>query len=59
MSSIISLIVVTAAVFGGFAMAHGPFEVLWQPSEYVVIGGAALGALIGYAPMHTDRKSVV
>jgi chemotaxis protein MotA len=56
MSSIISLIVVTAAVFGGFAMAHGPFEVLWQPSEYVVIGGAALGALIGYAPMHTFKK---
>ena len=51
MNSIISIIVVSASVFGGFAMASGPFEVLVQPSEYVVICGAALGALIGYAPL--------
>ena len=53
MNSIISIIVVTAAVMGGFAMAHGPFAVLWQPSENVVIIGAALGALIGSAPLPT------
>lgn len=51
MSSIISLLVVTVSVFGGFAWAKGPMEVLVQPSEYLVIGGAALGALIGYAPL--------
>ncbi len=51
MNSIVGFIVVTAAVFGGFAMAHGPFEVLYQPSEYVVIGGAALGAMIGSVPI--------
>ena len=51
MNSIVGFIVVTAAVFGGFAMAHGPFEILWQPSEYVVIGGAALGAMIGSVPI--------
>ncbi len=51
MNSIIGLIVVTAAVFGGFAMAHGPFEVLVQPSEFVVICGAALGAMIGSVPI--------
>ena len=51
MNTIISFIVVTAAVLGGFAMAHGPFETLIQPSEFVVIGGAMLGALIGYAPL--------
>lgn len=50
MNFIVSFIVVTASVFGGYAMAHGPFAVLMQPSEFVVIGGAALGALIGYAP---------
>src|SRR5262245_4051755 len=32
-------------------MAHGPFEVLIQPSEYVVIVGAALGAMIGSVPI--------
>jgi len=50
-NSIVGIIVVTAAVFGGFAMAHGPFEVLVQPSEYVVICGAALGAMIGSVPI--------
>jgi len=50
MNFIVSFLVVSASVFGGFAMAHGPFAVLYQPSEYVVIGGAAIGALIGYAP---------
>jgi chemotaxis protein MotA len=50
MNFIISFIVVTASVFGGFAMAHGPFEILFQPAEFVVICGAAFGALIGYAP---------
>ena len=51
MNAIISFIIVTVGVLGGFVMAHGPLEVLWQPSEYIVIGGAAIGALIGYAPL--------
>lgn len=51
MNSILSIVIVTAAVAGGFAMAHGPFATLYQPSEYVVILGAMLGALIGYAPL--------
>lgn len=51
MSGIISLIVVSVSIFGGFAMAKGPFHVLVQPAEYVVIGGACFGALIGYAPL--------
>ena len=58
MNFILSVIVVSASVFGGFAMAHGPFEVLVQPSEFVVIGGAALGALIGYAPMPVFFKTL-
>lgn len=51
MNSIVGFIVVTVSVLGGFAMAHGPFEVLYQPSEYVVIVGAALGAMIGSVPI--------
>jgi chemotaxis protein MotA len=50
MSSIIGLLIVFGGVLGGFAMADGPFAVLWQPSELVVIGGAAAGALIISAP---------
>ncbi len=56
MNSILSLIIVSISVFGGFAMAHGPFEVLVQPSEYVVIVGTAFGALIGYAPLSTFSR---
>lgn len=51
MGTILGLIIVTGAVLGGFAMAHGPFHVLVQPSEYVVILGAAAGALIGSGPI--------
>ncbi len=50
MFTIIGLIIVFASVMGGFAMAGGNFGILIQPNELVVIGGAALGALIVSAP---------
>lgn len=53
MSLIIGLFIVTTCVFGGFAMSHGPFYILWAPAEFIVIGGAALGALLGSAPLPT------
>lgn len=57
MGTILGLIIVTAAVFGGYAVvAGGPMEVLVQPSEYIVIGGAALGALVGSGPLSQTFK---
>ena len=50
MSVIIGLVIVFGAVLGGYAMAGGPFGVLIQPNELVVIGGAALGTLVMSAP---------
>ena len=50
MSTIIGLLVVVGAVLGGFAMSGGPFPVLLQPNELLVIGGAALGTLIISSP---------
>lgn len=47
---IIGAIIVTASVLGGFAMAGGNILSLIQPSEFVVICGAALGALIIMSP---------
>jgi len=46
MFSLIGLLVVAVAVLGGFAMAGGRLQVLMQPNELVVIGGACLGTLI-------------
>jgi chemotaxis protein MotA len=50
MFTIIGLVFVFACVLGGFAMVGGPFHVLVQPAELVVIGGAAVGTLIVGAP---------
>lgn len=47
---IIGALVVTFSVIGGFMMAGGHVGALVQPSEFVVILGAALGALIIMAP---------
>ncbi len=47
---IVGCIVVIAAVLGGFSMAGGHIGSLIHPSEFVTIGGAALGGLIVSAP---------
>ncbi|RZL46174.1 MAG: hypothetical protein EOO93_26265, partial [Pedobacter sp.] len=43
---IIGLIVVFSSVITGYMMHHGKLEILWQPNEIVIIGGAAIGAFI-------------
>jgi chemotaxis protein MotA len=50
MSTIIGLVLVFGMVGLGFGMADGPFGVLWQPNELVVIFGSALGSLVIGAP---------
>ncbi len=47
---IIGFVVVIISVLGGFAEAGGPFMVLIQPAEFIIIGGAAFGALLASAP---------
>jgi chemotaxis protein MotA len=41
---IIGYVVVSASVFGGFALAGGHMGALFQPVELLMIGGAAVGA---------------
>jgi chemotaxis protein MotA len=53
MFAIIGMLVVLAAVIGGFLMEHGPIRVLIQPAELLIIGGAALGTLLVANPLHT------
>jgi chemotaxis protein MotA len=47
---IVGCIVVIGAVLGGFSMAGGHVGALIHPSEFVTIGGAALGGLIVSSP---------
>lgn len=48
---IIGIVFVIACVLGGFLIIGGPIGVLIQPSEFIVIGGAALGTLIAANPL--------
>ena len=49
---IVGLVVVFGCVAAGYAMHHGPFGVLWQPNEFVIIGGATIGAMLIMCPKH-------
>jgi chemotaxis protein MotA len=49
---IVGSVVVLASVIGGFMWAGGPLLVLFQPAEFLIIGGAAAGSLIISTPMN-------
>jgi chemotaxis protein MotA len=46
MRLIIGTIIVCACVFGSYAMMGGHLQVLWQPYEFVIILGSAIGAFV-------------
>ncbi len=52
MFSIIGIVVVFGAVLAGFLMEKGPLPVLMQPSELIIIGGAAIGTMLVANPMN-------
>ena len=47
---IIGLLVVIGSVVGGYLMEGGALAVLAQPSEFIIIGGAAIGGLLISTP---------
>jgi chemotaxis protein MotA len=47
---ILGFIIVIGGVIGGYLMAGGPLGVLNQPSEFLVIGGSAVGSLLVSTP---------
>ncbi|HLG55927.1 MAG TPA: flagellar motor stator protein MotA [Vicinamibacterales bacterium] len=55
---IIGLVVVLGSVVGGYLMAGGDLLVLNQPSEFVVIGGAAIGSLIVSTPLSVLKNTL-
>jgi len=58
MFSIIGIVIVFGAVLGGFLMEKGPMLVLLQPSEFVIIAGAAVGTLLVANPMYILKRIV-
>lgn len=52
MFSIIGIVVVFGAVAAGYLMEHGNLKVLMQPSEVIIILGAAVGTVLIANPLH-------
>jgi chemotaxis protein MotA len=53
---IVGILMVLGAVLAGFLMEKGPVLVLMQPSEFVIIAGAAIGATIAGNPLRVLKK---
>jgi len=49
---ILGILIVLGAVFGGYLMMGGSALAIWQPTEMLVICGAAIGALVLGNPKH-------
>jgi len=56
MFTIIGIVVVFAAVVSGYLMEHGNLRVLVQPSELVIIAGAAIGTVLIANPLFILKK---
>lgn len=55
MFALIGMGIVTAAIIGGYLMEHGNLSVLFQPAEFVIIFGAAIGGFLISTPMKTVK----
>jgi len=56
MFAIIGILIVVAAILGGYLMEHGNVRVLLQPAELLIIGGAAMGTVLIANPIHILKK---
>ncbi|HTW21970.1 MAG TPA: flagellar motor stator protein MotA [Candidatus Baltobacteraceae bacterium] len=56
MFAIIGIVVVIGAIMGGYLMEHGNVRVLMQPSELIIILGAAIGTVLIANPLHILKK---
>lgn len=54
----VGALVVLVCVFGAYMAHGGHIHVVWQPSEFIIIGGAAVGALIIANPMSTIKMMI-
>ena len=52
MQQLLGIAIVVGCVFGGFTLMGGTFSAIFHPVELLIIGGAALGALVLGNPKH-------
>lgn len=58
MNLILGIVIVLGCVLGGFAVHGGQLGALWQPSEVLIICGAAAGAFVIANPMRVTRRAL-
>ncbi len=58
MPSIVGFIIVIVCVFTGYALEHGNFSIIIQPIEWLIIFGAATGALITMTNMQILKSLI-
>ncbi len=57
MNFVIGLAIAVTSLLGGYAALGGHLGVIWQPWEFVIIGGCALGTFIIANPMNTVKDT--
>jgi chemotaxis protein MotA len=57
MTFVIGMVVVFGCLLGGFAAMGGHIGVLWQPFEYIIILGSAIGTFFVANPMKVVKDS--
>ena len=57
MLAIIGSVLVLASVLGSFVMEGGNLLLLWHPSEFVIILGAAIGAFLSSSSMKVAKQA--
>jgi chemotaxis protein MotA len=54
---VIGLLVTLGCMLGGFVAMGGHVGVIWQPWEYLIIGGSALGTFVVANPLKTIKDT--
>ncbi|MCA6217217.1 flagellar motor stator protein MotA [Ideonella sp. B7] len=52
MQSILGILLIIGCVFGGYMIHGGKMDVIWQPTELLIIVGAGVGAIVLGNPKH-------
>lgn len=55
---LVGFVIVIAGVLGGYVLHHGPLGVLFQPTEFMIIGGAVVGSVVVMAPLPVLKRLV-